>query len=222
MANTPKLGMYLPVSASDVADVQIDLNNQIQKIDDVFDCIVATSGTRPISPFAGQLIYETDTKLLQEYSGATWKPILSPTWPFGKIDYQTGLSTPDVTANQEKLIAKSSWNQVNGRKYRAGYNACLNTHGVNNQFGDNQFRIRSSTRVNDIATSDPLVYWNWADYSNGNTGATTNHQGFFEFTASSSGPITLGFFLEHGSSNQSIYVTGADYSCWYVEDVGSN
>lgn len=36
---------------------------------------VCTSSTRPASPFEGQVIYETDTDLVQVYNGSGWKTL---------------------------------------------------------------------------------------------------------------------------------------------------
>lgn len=40
---------------------------------------ICTSGTRPSSPFEGQLIYETDTNLFKFWDGALWKDLVPAT-----------------------------------------------------------------------------------------------------------------------------------------------
>jgi len=60
--------------------------------------LVCTSGTRPANPKADQIIYETDTGLLQMYVGGSWVPVgggaiqtYTPTW--------TGATTNPVIGN---------------------------------------------------------------------------------------------------------------------------
>lgn len=61
--------------------------------------IICTSSTRPASPFAGQVIYETDTSLSYTYNGSAWVQTgnvgawtsYTPTW--------TGLSVGNGTQN---------------------------------------------------------------------------------------------------------------------------
>lgn len=62
----------------DFMDVGLDLNDNLDKIDAAMDCAVVTSSTRPASPFRGQLIYETDTFLIQICTnnvGPVWAPV---------------------------------------------------------------------------------------------------------------------------------------------------
>jgi hypothetical protein len=66
---TTKLGLELP-AGSDLWSRASFLNDNLQNIDDNFGTVVCTSTTRPSSPYAGQLIYETDTRLLFQRNAA--------------------------------------------------------------------------------------------------------------------------------------------------------
>ena len=44
---------------------------------------ICTSATRPASPVAGQLIYETDTDKTFVYAAGVWEPVSSPTGAAG-------------------------------------------------------------------------------------------------------------------------------------------
>ena len=70
--NTTKLGLIKP-DFVDVVDIA-DLNSNADDIDAAVGSTIVTSATRPVSPWAGQVIFETDTELSFVWDGSTWKP----------------------------------------------------------------------------------------------------------------------------------------------------
>ena len=70
--NTTKLGLIKP-DFVDVVDIS-DLNSNADDIDAAVGSTIVTSITRPVSPFTGQVIFETDTELSFVWDGLTWKP----------------------------------------------------------------------------------------------------------------------------------------------------
>lgn len=70
--STTKLGLIKP-DFTDVVDIS-DLNSNADDIDAAVGSTIVTSATRPASPFAGQVIFETDTELSFVWDGSTWKP----------------------------------------------------------------------------------------------------------------------------------------------------
>ena len=70
--NTTKLGLIKP-DYVDVVDIA-DLNTNFDDIDAAVGSTIVTSTTRPSTPFAGQVIFETDTELSFVWDGSTWKP----------------------------------------------------------------------------------------------------------------------------------------------------
>lgn len=70
--NTTKLGLIKP-DYVDVVDIA-DLNTNMDDIDAAVGSTIVTSTTRPSTPFAGQVIFETDTELSFVWDGSTWKP----------------------------------------------------------------------------------------------------------------------------------------------------
>jgi hypothetical protein len=70
--NTTKLGLIKP-DFVDVVDIS-DLNTNFDDIDDAVGSTIVTSTTRPGTPFAGQVIFETDTEKSFVWDGSTWKP----------------------------------------------------------------------------------------------------------------------------------------------------
>lgn len=74
MASTsPRWGFVLPDPADTVDIVQ--LNNDLLKVDTGLGATPCTSSTRPATPVAGQVIYETDTHLTYVWDGvlAAWQ-----------------------------------------------------------------------------------------------------------------------------------------------------
>ena len=69
--NTTRLGLIKPAYTDDV-DIA-DINSNMDDIDDVIGAPVVTSTTRPGTPFAGQIIYESDTGNAQIWDGSAWK-----------------------------------------------------------------------------------------------------------------------------------------------------
>lgn len=70
--NTTKLGLIKP-DYVDVVDIA-DLNTNMDDIDAAVGSTIVTSTTRPSTPFAGQVIFETDTELSFVWDGSSWKP----------------------------------------------------------------------------------------------------------------------------------------------------
>jgi hypothetical protein len=76
MATTlSRTGLVLP-AGSEAADVSIP-NANMTKIDGWVGVFFCTSSTRPSTPFTGQLIFETDTRLFSMYDGSAWIQFLA-------------------------------------------------------------------------------------------------------------------------------------------------
>lgn len=80
-AFTSRLSLYKPGGGStgtilpdEVADID-QINANFDKIDAVVGARNYTSTTRPATPFSGQIIYETDTQFLKQWSGSAWLTI---------------------------------------------------------------------------------------------------------------------------------------------------
>lgn len=72
---TARLGLYKPADVGEIVDVD-DLNDNADAIDLHINGRVVTSGTRPPSPFEGQIIKETDTKATYQWDAASGNWIL--------------------------------------------------------------------------------------------------------------------------------------------------
>ncbi len=69
--STARLGLLKKGNGEQV-DVVTDLAENFDKIDAAMNGTVCTSGTRPATPWTGQIIHETDTKTLQVWDGSAW------------------------------------------------------------------------------------------------------------------------------------------------------
>jgi hypothetical protein len=76
MATTPttKLGIPLPVAGSGEPFTVAAYNFGINALDGAAGFTVCTSATRPVSPWLGQAIFETDTELSFIWKGSAWMP----------------------------------------------------------------------------------------------------------------------------------------------------
>lgn len=61
---TPHFGLVLPDGTDPIARTT-QINGNFSTVDTLARAIICTSGTQPSSPFAGQTIFETDTRLLR-------------------------------------------------------------------------------------------------------------------------------------------------------------
>jgi hypothetical protein len=77
MATTPtaKLGIPLPVAGSGEPFTVAAYNFGVSTLDGAVGAAVVTSGSRPVSPFSGQVIFETDTLRSYVYDGSDWKAL---------------------------------------------------------------------------------------------------------------------------------------------------
>lgn len=69
--STNKLALTKPAGTDPM--LHTPLNNNWETLDDVVPTKVCTSSTRPVAPFLGQLIYETDTDRLLIWDGTKWQ-----------------------------------------------------------------------------------------------------------------------------------------------------
>lgn len=75
MDSTSRLALNKPnpdPTTGDFVDVS-KLNDNFDKIDAAISSTLCTSATRPTSPFTGQMIFETDTKIIRIWNGSAWQ-----------------------------------------------------------------------------------------------------------------------------------------------------
>ncbi len=99
---TSKLNLYRPGGGSqsiggvdEVADID-KLNGNFTLLDAAFGVTICTSSTRPSSPYPGQQIYETNTKLSYVYSGSAWLLVSVPVTVFVQSGTPTANAVNDL------------------------------------------------------------------------------------------------------------------------------
>lgn len=70
---------------------------------------VVTSGTRPSVPYAGQLVYETDTNLLKAWNGTAWKTLSYSNYANGAV-----LQVASTTKTDTFTMSSSTYTDVTG------------------------------------------------------------------------------------------------------------
>jgi hypothetical protein len=80
VATTPRGKFYKGATVGEVFDIDLQLNNNLDKLDALLGAGVYTSGTRPPAPFDGQLIKETDTHRILAWNAALndWTYVSGP------------------------------------------------------------------------------------------------------------------------------------------------
>jgi hypothetical protein len=104
---TTRLGLVKPTPGTgELVDVIDHLNTNWDKVDASISMTICTSGTRPASPFDGQLIRETDTRrvLVWNATQSTWDPVLGQ--PGCQVRQSSSIPYPHNTET------KLSWNTV--------------------------------------------------------------------------------------------------------------
>ena len=92
--STTKLGLTKP-DFVDVVDIS-ELNDNADAIDAAVGATIVTSATRPASPWAGQIIYETDTESSFVWTGSAWIIVVPEALPSTTIE-ETTTRTADYT-----------------------------------------------------------------------------------------------------------------------------
>lgn len=99
---TTRLGLRKPDPA-DTINVAADLAGPYDKIDEAVGALVCTSGTRPASPFEGQLIWQTDTGTAHVYAGGQWLAVVSTPSPIDLTDGAT-INTDASLGNHFRVV----------------------------------------------------------------------------------------------------------------------
>ena len=110
--NTTRLGLIKP-DFVDVVDIS-ELNSNADDIDAAVGAAVVTSGTRPSSPWNGQIIHETDTDKTLVWDGVAWVETGSTIDDLNDIGDVT-ITTP--SAGEKLVFDGTNWVNLEGYVY---------------------------------------------------------------------------------------------------------
>lgn len=152
---TPRMGMISPTPFDMMSIGDLILANNYRRIDATIGVTPVTSATRPASPIAGQLIYETDTELYQVWTGSAWTKYGSTN--IGRIVAGPWIFSPahSIAFGAETIVngSTATFDLIAGKTY--GFAVKINLAGAS-QVCNMSFRIEppgggpattSSTRV---------------------------------------------------------------------------
>ena len=109
---------------------------------------VCTSTTRPVSPYEGQHIYETDTDLVKVWSGSAWVEIASMLTkaPRGVIGYARSTANFGITTTLSDITGMTAtFTAVANRRYRATFEGFYSVSGTSQVI----FRMADASNVDE-------------------------------------------------------------------------
>lgn len=215
MANyTTPLNLRKPTRTAgdnNVVDVELDVNGNMSLLDDNMVLYLATSGSRPSSPFQGMMIYETDTTNIMLWDGTEWESLGNNNSGKGRVAYvsSTTSGTTLTSASAETLYISVSFSRDTDRKYLVEtgfYTECTATTAPP---GGAQARVRYAAGAS-VTTAGTLL-GSFTVFNPLGTG-TANAEHFysaFEIPGGGSGTHTVGLFMGGVGVNDSMRFSGA-------------
>lgn len=146
---------------------------------------ICTSTTRPTTPYEGQLIYETDTDLLQIWNGSAWRPLAFSTATQGSV-----LQVQSTTVTGQPYVASGGLTTFVDI---SGMSVTITPRSASSRIMVQVFANIGPNTSDD--TSFQLVR-NGTNIATG-TGATYNHTLYFRGDNQSGAYLTLWLFPVH-------------------------
>lgn len=245
-ANTPSAGVtrltYTPAcsQAPDFADQIFDpetvnvttaLSNQMQTIDDKMDAILCTPGTRPSSPFVGQITVESTVFAappfeVRRWNGSIWELIVAAGGgggpeATGRVAYvvSNAESTHSINTEVGPYLSATFTAQAN-HTYLIEFSGTLTDDtggGFTDSFGPLRIRWAAGGSV---TTSGTLISSNLMSTDLDTFPITQTIVAFH--TAGSTQEITIGVFHinQSGNANEDLFFQANSHSYLAIEDGG--
>lgn len=160
MTNTPKLALPLLNLTDSMAAIPPAWKNQFTLMDAAVGMTICTSGTRPGTPWAGQMIFETDTLRSRIWDASnTWTLIDSV--GLGWLSTSTG-SLNYSAATEQFVVTKSFAIQFN-RKYRIHVEGRLDYSASGASNVTTELHLRGNTNGAAVTTGNPILAGCFAD-----------------------------------------------------------
>lgn len=244
-ANTPSAGItrltFTPAAsqAPDFADDMYDpevinvttaISNQMQTLDDKMDAILCTAGTRPSSPFVGQITVESSVFgappfEVRRWNGSTWEQIVPPgSGGGGEVGGRVGYTNTDsvsstsTTNTEVGPYLSLTFTAQQNHSYLIEFSGALDCNNVAPSPGAYlKYRVANGGSVTtsdtyidsgimtcEILTGLPMCQTFNAVYTH--SGAT--------------GQVTIGVFHETFTSSRSTFFAANSHSYLAIEDGG--
>ena len=123
-SNTPNIGLLI-ADLGDVFNFGAHVENNFSTIDSLFGAVQCTSTTRPSNTFAGQIIYETDSKRYAQNTGSK----ASPVWTYMSHSAMTATSSSRPTSGLSTglLILETDTSNISIRSSGAAWETVVHT-----------------------------------------------------------------------------------------------
>lgn len=221
MATTPRLSLNLPV-AGDFVDVVVELTNQLQKIDDVFDA--KTGATPPLLPFDGQLWWDTPNATLKYYDLATvqWKTYTQGKNPLGRLAFisSTAASTAVSGSQEYGPYFTVNFNAKANRLYAFHWSVTLD-HQTGHDTSSKWIVIRADTSgAGTVTQSSPIAQRMLTEVNDNSSGLCERQVGGKEYSVSNDSVVTMGLFLQSTAGVNQVLINSGSYHTLSVEDIG--
>lgn len=182
----------------------------LQRTEDLTRVHVCTSSTRPSSPSAGRVIYETDTGYILVYVGATstWQPPWSVAWgSVGKA--QATAVQGSITTVTDITSLSVTFTAVANRLYRTSVTIPSRNSAAANQ---NIFSITDSVPTT-LSSGGSLV---------SAAANTTEQVNFFLYETGLTGSITRKVRGQATAGTAAVQASSTNPAQIIVEDIGPN
>lgn len=132
---------------------------------------VCTSSTRPASPYEGQVIYTTDTDLLQIWNGTAWRTLAFATPSSGSIlQVQSNSLTSQVTLTTSTAVDTGIAVSITPTSTTSKILVRVALNGLNRQVGDtglNAYLYRGATNLTAFAYQAGRIHSTTTQFNGG-------------------------------------------------------
>lgn len=202
----------LTAGNDDIVNVGLDVNGNMDILDLNINMRVVTSDTRPVSPYTGQLIWETDTTRVMMWTGSGWEDYAQPNNPKGKMvqtnTTATGASLTNASA--ETLYMSATWTREANRRYVIEFGVHSECVATTAAPGSMLGRLRLAAGGS-VANTDTFLGSASFLHANPNGTGAGNMEFYFghhTLTDSQSGSYTVGLFGIVVSANDTMRFAG--------------
>ncbi len=210
----------------DTVNVELDVNDNMNKLDDNMVLYLATSGSRPSSPFDGMMIYETDTTSIMLWNGTEWESYGNNNSGKGRNGYVTSTTNGATltSASAETLYISTTFTREANRRYLVEVSFYVECTATTAAPGGAQVRVRWAAGAS--VTTAGTSMGEFTVFAPLGTGVnnTEHYYAAFELPPSGSGTHCVGIFMFGVGVNDSMRFAGgasARTNTITVRDIGA-